>query len=146
MEQHQSYEDAFSNWRSKLRTCFKNSRAKIEDNPEILAKRTKLLKRKSQCSDVDDDILQSKVIKQWGVPHFLPPFPDGEDEGTMSAHAEKLKGEHRLIKERRDVRLIRALMDITFADRRNMIVKKFVRIDELVSKYPLLCSEDQVFI
>ena len=37
-------------------------------------------------------------------------------------------------------------MELTFADRRKMIVKELVKINVVIEKYPLLYNEEEVLI
>ena len=77
---------------------------------------------------------------------LLPIFPEGEDENTMTNHGPKLQKEAKIAKERRNNTLIKTLMDLTFGDRRKMIVKDLVKINVVIEKHPLLCTEEEVLI
>ena len=80
------------------------------------------------------------------MPNYLPIFPEGEDENTMTNHSQRLQKETKITKERRNNILIKTLMDLTFVDRRKMIVKDLVKINVVIEKYPLLCIEEEVLI
>ena len=69
-----------------------------------------------------------------------------EDEYSVAQHCETLKSQSALPQERRNKDIVRVLMVKTFADRRQMLVNEFKHIREIIEKYPLLCSKDQVKI
>ncbi len=78
----------------------------------------------------------------WGVKHYLPDRPDGEDNATIARHQEAMKSESK--KLRQDLAKVRLLMDLTFADRRKRIVTDLCRIKDLQLEYPCLFHEDEV--
>ena len=91
-------------------------------------------------------VQQKKINHAWGIPNFLPPLPEGEDEHSIAHHCETLKSQSALPQERRNKDTVRVLTVKTFPDRRQMLVNEFKHIREIIEKYPLLCSKDQVRI
>ena len=85
-----------------------------------------------------------KLCVVWGVPNYLPCYPPGETDETMTRHQETLRQQNRLPYEKQDSILVQKLMDTTFSHRRKMIVTQLVKIADLAIQYPILCNEDDV--
>ena len=62
----------------------------------------------------------------------------------MYDHAEELRKQFSLSKNRQNGDLIKVLMNKTFPDRRFMLIEEMLLISDVVEKYPVLCSEEQV--
>ena len=80
----------------------------------------------------------------YGIKHYLPSPPDGEDEVTITQHIAVLKAESR--KTRQDAALIKHLMRITLANRRQGIVTSHWTVTQTKEMYPCLFHEDEVSI
>ena len=140
----ETYNDSLRLWRNRMVTYYKNHRFRCKlETPEILQKRSIYGKRKS---DKESTGPAKKINHAWGIPSFLPPLPEGEDEHSIAHHCETLKSQSALPQERRNKDTVRVLMVKTFPDRRQMLVNEFKHIREIIEKYPLLCSKDQVRI
>ena len=71
--------------------------------------------------------------------HYLPERPIGEDDSTIKRHIHSLmQVENGKLKQ--DITKIRMLMDLTFADRRDGIVNKLWKVEQLNSTYPPLLA------
>ena len=79
-----------------------------------------------------------------GVKNYLPSYQVGEDASTMDAHRERLHIQHNQSSTKRDQRIIRKLMDLTFPHRRNLLIREMAIIREVIDLYPLLQDETQV--
>ena len=132
--------DAFDLWKHRLQTYFKNSRRRTHNIPEILSRQRK------RKGNEDTPIPTKKSCWLLGVPNYLPIFPEGKNENTMTNHSQRLQKEAKITEEMRNNTLIKTLMDLTFADRRKMIVKDIVKVNVVIEKYPLLCIEEEVLI
>ena len=65
----------------------------------------------------------------------------------MYDHAEELRKQFSLSKNRKNRQnadLIKVLMNKTFPDRRFMLIQEMLLISDVVEKYSVLCSEEQV--
>ena len=60
-------------------------------------------------------VLQNQYLRSKINHNPKIPFPDGQNNVKMAAHASKLNSENLLIKEHMDETFIKALMDIPFA-------------------------------
>ena len=67
-----------------------------------------------------------------------------EDASTMDAHRERLNDQYNQSSAKRDQRIIRKLMDLTFPHRRNLLIREMATIREVIDLYPLLQDETQV--
>ena len=121
-------DDALTLWKEKLRTYFKNSRKRAPVIPEIMAK------KKQKLDTNDEHQKKVKVYRSWGVPNFLPVFPDEEDEETMQDHSERLRQKSRISKEKRDTATINSLIDLTFPLRRQLLITDMEKLSK-VSMY-----------
>lgn len=71
-----------------------------------------------------------------------PPVPVGEDECSFERFCSQLRDEAKRKAPRREV--IAKLMEATYAQRRQDILKSPTPIPQLLTKYPLLADEDEV--
>ena len=85
---------------------------------------------------------QNAHSNMWGVTHYLPDRPEGEDDVSIAKHKEAMRVESK--KLRQDLSKVRLLMDLTFADRRKSVVNDLCKIEDLRSEYPCLFHEDEV--
>ena len=139
-----AYNDSLRLWRNRMVTYNKNHRFRCKlEIPEILQKRSIYWKKKS---DKESTGPAKKINRAWGIPNFLPPLPEGEDEHSIAHHCETLKSQSALPQERRNKDTVRVLTVKTFLDRRQMLVNEFKHIREIIEKYPPLCSKDQLRI
>ena len=139
-----TYDDARIVWKHRLETHFKNARARMQNNiPEILVKKNKYGKQKSN-DDGNCACTVKRLFLVWGVPNYLPCYPPGETDKTMTRHQEKLRQQKRLPYEKKDSILVKKLRDTTFSHRRKLIVTQLVKIADLAIQYPMLCTEDHV--
>ena len=126
-------------------TYYKNHRFRCKlEIPEIIQKRSIYGKRKSDKESTGP--ARKKINHAWGIPNFLPPLIEREDEYSIAHHCETLKSQSALSQERRKKDIVRVLMVKSFADRRQMLVNEFKHIREIIEKYPLLYSKDHVRI
>ena len=72
----------------------------------------------------------------------MPTRPEGETDETIKAMVRMMCDESR--KLRKNQARISELMDVTFADRRAMIVTKGATLVEIRECYPCLFNEDEV--
>ena len=56
----------------------------------------------------------------------------------MDAHRERLNDQYNQSSAKRDQRIIRKLMDLTFPHRRNLLTREMATIREVIDLYPLL--------
>ena len=56
----------------------------------------------------------------------------------MTNHSQRLHKEANITKEWKNNTLIKTLMELTFADRRKMVVKDLVKINVVIEKYHLI--------
>ena len=114
---------------------FGNSRRRIDVNlPEVVArKRTKVEKNKD---------LPSKSPLMWGLAKYLPGRQSSEDDQSIAMHLEWLKNESKKVSYNADA--IKARMDITFGDRRELIVTQGAPIKQIIETYPALTLHNQV--
>ncbi|XP_072016020.1 uncharacterized protein [Amphiura filiformis] len=132
-------QDAQTYWKNSLSQRFRNERKRSEKhNP--LAKAPKI-KKKEEAYAAPEKPTAENI---WGIKNYLPGRPFGEDDTTIGIHIASLKTEHK--KKRQDASLIKQLMDITFADRREAIVKKQWKISKIKSEYPCLFDEDEIMM
>ena len=82
-------------------------------------------KRKSDKESVGP---AKKINHAWGIPKFLPPLPEGEDEHSIAHHCDTLKSLTALPQERRNKDTVCVLMVKTFPDKRQMLVNEFKHI------------------
>ena len=139
----ETYDDSLRLWRNRMVTFYKNHRFRCKlEIPEIIQKQSIYGKRKSDKESTGPT--RKKINHAWGIPNFLPPLMEGEDEHSIAHHCETLKSQSALPQERRNKDIVHVLMVKTFADRRHMLVNEFKHLREIIEKYPLLCSKDQV--
>ena len=137
------YEDAVSLWKSRMKTFFKNTRHRSTDIPEVVARRISIgFKRRHE----DNGNLQTNkgAASVWGMPNYMPDFNQGEDSFTALTHMEELQRSYSLSKSRRNITLIKQLMEKTFPDRCNVLIKEMSPTGDMIVKYPLLCCEEEV--
>jgi hypothetical protein len=102
---------------------------------EVVIRRKK--QRLSTVPDTDDS-----TNNVFNLRNFLPPVPEGEDDVSISNHRRWMALEVR--KVTKDVNMLRKLMDVTFADRRRMIIERKMLLKDLKVQYPALFTVDQV--
>ena len=78
----------------------------------------------------------------------MPENPKGEDDFAVKNYQTILSEQHNCPahKHKQNIELINSLMKKTFPHRRHILVKDMVRLSELFQMYPILCSEEQVFL
>ncbi|XP_070817230.1 uncharacterized protein [Chaetodon trifascialis] len=79
-----------------------------------------------------------------GEVNYLPEFPEGIDASRLEALREAMVNEMR--KRNPNDSLIRKNMDITFALRRDEVVKHEPDISQMVQRWPALFTESQVYL
>ena len=130
-------------YRLRMRTYFKNARKRFPTAiPKVLANRGIFGKRKA------DDGIGLPVIKRGGmalgrgggrgVKNYLPSYQDGEYASTRDAHRERFHDQYNQSSAKRDQRIIRKLIDLTFPHRRNLLICEIATIGEMIDLYPLL--------
>ena len=88
--------DARILWKHRLKTHFKNARARMQrEIPEILVKKNEYGKQKSNDSGNYSSTVK-KISLAWVVPYYLPCYPPGKTDETMTRHQEKLRQQNRL--------------------------------------------------
>ena len=126
-----------------MKTFFKNTRHRSTDIPEVVARQISIgFKRRHE----DNGNLQTNkgAASAWGMPNYILDFNQGEDSFTVLAHVEELQRQYSLSKSRRNTTLIKQLMDKTFPDCCNMLIKEMGPIGEVIEKHPLLYCEEEV--
>ena len=111
-----------------MKTYFKNTRSR-SSVPEVTAKRNICGKKRRH-----DD---SGASSAWGMANYKPVFDQGEDEFSMYDHAEELRKQFSLSKNRKNRQnadLIKVLMNKTFPDRRFMLIQEMLLISDVVEK------------
>ena len=110
-----------------MRTYFKNAWKRLPTAiPEVLAKRAIFGKRKTKDGNGLPVIKRGGMA--WGLKSYLPLYQVGEDASTMDAHREWLHIQHNQSSAKRDQRIIRKLMDLTFPHRRNLLIREMATI------------------
>ena len=113
----ETYDDSLRLWRNRMVTFYKNHKFRCNlEIPEIIQKQSIYGKQKSDKESTGPT--RKKINHAWGIPNFLPPLMEGEDEHSIAHHCE--------------------------TDKRQMLVNEFKHLREIIEKYPLLCSKDQV--
>jgi len=79
----------------------------------------------------------------FGIANYLPQRPEGETDNTIEAVVNKMKQEHKKLKQNR--MRIGEMMDVTFADRRKMVVEDKAAVEDIQLRFPCLFSEDEVY-
>ena len=126
-------------WKRKLCEKFKNSRRSLEqDIVEVKAKKKKKIIPSEEATHVET----AKNV--WGVPNFLPPMVEGEDDESQKIHKETLLTQSRLDHSRKNHGLISLAMDRTFPDRRQFIVMGEKDPATLRNIYPILYCDREV--
>ena len=146
--EHMSYEDAVVFWHAKLKTHFKNTRVKNKENiPEIFAKRATFSRKRNTPEQFDiGQHSQRKSFRACGVKNYIVAMYEGEDVNSLEKHVKRLKEQSTYSAVRKDDSIISLSMDKTFPDRRKMIVEDLSPVSAVLSKYPTLCGEEQVYI
>lgn len=131
--------DAESLWKHRIRMAFKNlrRRSEIKNDPTVQMMKSRYGKKAEKDSP--------KQINIWGVPNFLPPQPEGEDDGTKAKHIKTLHAQKKLTEGKRKYETINFCMDITFASRREEILN-FEKIENVLETYPFLTEGEEVCI
>ena len=85
-----------------------------------------------------------EINNTWGIPisNFLPDAAEGETSSSLEAHIKWKKSECK--KLRQDTTTINKRMELTFPERRRLIVKEAASVKAIKEMYPLLFEEDQV--
>ena len=136
--------DTHGLWYSCVKSYFKNHRFRHKhDIPEIIEKKKIYGKRKLD-QDVENEISVKKAC--FGVKSFLPVLPEVEDAFTWDRYQSELKEQSGLMKDRRNSELIKRLMDKTYPYRRHVIIKEVIRLKDLLNKFPLIRTREQVHI
>lgn len=131
-------------WKDRLINYYKNCRRRTTDNPEINSKKRKRGEGSFSTLPDENSNKQKRPCLAWGVKNYLPPIPNGEDEITLQCHLAKLKKESMLVKDKQNQKLIDSIMDLTFAQRRRLIITDMARITNIIESYPVLCNSNQV--
>ena len=128
-------------WHRRIKDKFKNLRKRKDRNhPSVAAKRLKF----GNQSPLASKNTTPKKRNVWGVPNFLPDQEPGEDDTSIAAHTSWLRSQSRLDQAQQDRNGVGYRLDLTFADRRQLIVTNGAGVAEIKEKYPILFSEDQV--
>ena len=69
-----------------------------------------------------------------------------EEQNTISAHRVRLTSQFNLTEEKRDPRIIRNLMSLTFPHRRQLLIQDMSTMREVIDLYPILQYERQVYL
>ena len=136
--------DAKCLWKHKLWTHFKNTRKRTPQIPEILCR-----KRKRPEEQEIPKVFPKKsksLCSSWGVPNFLPPYPEGEDSTTIVEHVKRIQRASKISKTQQEADMLSTLMDLTFSHRRKEIVLDFARVQHVLELYPVLSEEGEVSI
>ena len=83
---------------------------------------------------------------QWGVVNYLPERKSGVDDDMVKALVMQLKTEQRKQPSQREKESIRHCMEMTFPERRAMVVKERKSIADVKKDYPILFEESEVSI
>ena len=134
--------DVKSLWKLRLKSHFKNTRKRTPNIPQIAMR--KVGKRNQIQQDNNNVNPKKKLCLSWAVPNFLPTLQDGEDQTSIQGHRNRLNQQYIRSKDRRDAELVKRLMNITFADRRKMLITDLETLNFIISTYPILCEEEQV--
>ena len=113
--------------------------------PEVLSKHAIIGKRKSDSDDLPHATVKRGVMA-WGVENYLPSLQDGDDQNTISANRVRLAGQFNITEEKRDPHIITILMNLTFSDRRQLLIRQMFTIREVIDLYPILQYERQVYL
>ena len=76
---HNSYQNAFDLWKTRLQTHFKNTHSRI-NIPSILARKRKHINNGN--NDLGEKPTATKQ-KAWGMQNYLPEYPEEDDEKTI---------------------------------------------------------------
>ncbi|XP_066933830.1 uncharacterized protein [Clytia hemisphaerica] len=141
---HHNYGDAVNFFHRRLKTAFKNVRGKIHTPiPEIINKRVKFGKRRA-VGDGESNVSKRTKLS-WGVPNYLPPRIEGENDQSQMVHINTIQKESRKVSAQRDHQRSSFAMVQTFPDRRKMIVHEVNPIAIIIEQYPLLASKSEIF-
>ena len=88
--------------------------------------------------------IEGKAHPMYGLPNYLPPRKEGEDEVSIKKHVKWMRDERRARKKRPDTAQLDRRMGLTFADRRDKVVSQNVSVDALIEEYPWLQDFDEV--
>ena len=80
-------------------------------------------------------------VMAWGVKNCLPPFQEGEDSTTVSAHRSRLNNQNNLLIEKRDECIITKLMDLTIPHWRQLLINEMATIQDVIDLYPIMKDE-----
>ena len=116
-----------------MRHFFKNNRKrKYKDVKEVVERKKKVVEKKTITKNI------------WGVPNFLPPPAEGEDDRTIELHRERLVEQYRKNVLKRNINSINVSMSKSFPARRKLIVQDITPIMDLLEMYPILHDFEQV--
>ena len=85
---------------------------------------------------------KSRCSNQYGLRDYLPGRPQSETDETIVAHINNMKKEWK--KRDHDQMKINTLMDLTFADRRKLIVNQAPDVAQVLEDYPVLTEGKEV--
>jgi len=88
--------------------------------------------------------IRPKSVALFGVTNYLPERQPGDTDDTISDMIKIMSDENRRLK--RNNSRIDQLMNQTFADRRQMIVKDVCSLKDLKAQFPCLFNQEQVRI
>lgn len=130
----------WSGWKNSLKFKMGNYRSKMRQ----LGHRDVTVNGGKQGKHSPGGDPPNKSIKKprRGEVNYLPDYPDGQDDSSLE-NARQLMVEEMKKKIRNGV-LIKEKMDLTFALRRNEVVKEKPEINEIRQRWPALFTEHQV--
>ena len=120
-------------WRQRIQYRFQNDRRRKDFN--VIAR------RRLHAKDVDE-ASPAKKRCMWGLPRYLCERPVGEDDASIKSHMLTMADEKS--KRKPDQAKLDRLMEATFADRREFIVKRCPMVKEVLDTYPVLTMENEV--
>ena len=139
-----SFNDVVELWHRKLRTHFKNYRFRNRENiPEILKKRS-IYGKRNASEQTTSERVPAKKVPCWGFINFFPDLPEGEDEHIWNTYQMQLKEQHNLQNHKKDHALINRLIRKTFPHRKQLLIKDLISLSDLLQRYQILCSEEQL--
>ena len=100
--------------------------------------------RKRKTDEACAPTTTKRIKLSYGVPNYLPPIADGEDDETMAIHVSFLKRQARLDPSLQEHEKVASKMEKTFPQRRDLIVMREASVAEMRDNYPILFSKEQV--
>lgn len=132
-------------WATRLQTKFQNDRKRKDQAFSPVQQRKTGSKKKRLDFTATATATPTSALPLYGLPNYLPTQPEGEDAVSIQAHKDWLQDERRARRKNLDRAQIDRRMQLTFADRRSMVVEKTATVADVIEEYPWLSDVDEVF-